>query len=73
MRLFMFKSENKRGLRAFAADPGGEKLPTRHGQWTVVGVVRKDSEPSYSMKRKFIEKSISDQDFQLYKLKRAEG
>ncbi len=67
MRLFMFKSESDRELYAFAADPGGQKLPSRHGPWTATGVVRDDKEPPHKMSRVVIEKSISDQGFQLYK------
>lgn len=67
MRLFMFKSESNRELHAFAADSGGRELPSRHGPWTAVGVVRDDSEPPHKMNRAAIEKSIADQGFQLYK------
>jgi hypothetical protein len=72
MRLFMFKSESNRGLRAFAPDPAGEKLPTRHGPWTAVGVVREDKDPPFRMKRDVIEKAVSDQGFQFYKMKKKE-
>jgi hypothetical protein len=72
MRLFMFKSEGNRALHAFAPDPGGEQLPARHGPWTAVGVVREDKDPPYRMSRKAIEKSIADQGFQLYRMKKAE-
>jgi hypothetical protein len=68
MRLFMFKSEGTRGLHAFARDPGGQKLPARHGPWTAVGVVREDKDPPYRMSRVVIEKSFADQGFQLYKV-----
>ena len=73
MRLFMFKSEGNRGLHAFTGDPGGEKLPTRHGPWTAVGVVREEKSPPYHMSRDIIEKSITDQGFQLYRTKPREG
>jgi hypothetical protein len=67
MRLFLFKSESNRELHAFAADPGGRQLPSRHGPWTAVGVVREDKEPPHKMSRETIEKSITDHGFQLYK------
>ena len=70
MRLFMFKSESNRELHAFAADPGGEPLPSRHGPWTAVGVVREDKDPPHNMSRGAIEQGISDQGFQLYKVKK---
>jgi len=72
MRLFMFKSEGYRGLRALAGDQGGEQLPSRHGPWTVVGVVAEDRPPPHNMSRDVIEKSITEQGFQLYKMKSAE-
>jgi hypothetical protein len=70
MRLFMFKSESNRELHAFAADPGGQALPSRHGPWTAVGVVREDKEPPHKISRAVIEQSIADQGFQLYKMKK---
>ena len=73
MRLFMFKSESNRGLHAFALDSRGEQLPSRHGPWTAVGVVREDKDPPYRISRKAIEKSITDHGFQLYKIKKAAG
>jgi hypothetical protein len=69
MRLVIFKSESNLGLYAFAADHGGEKLPPRHGPWTAVGVVRDDKEPPHKMSREVIENSITEQGFQLYRVK----
>jgi hypothetical protein len=69
MRLFMFKSESNRGLHAFAGDPGGQHLPSRHGPWTAIGVVREDKDPPHRMSRNVIEKSIADQGFQMYRMK----
>jgi hypothetical protein len=71
MRLVIFKSESNLGLYAFAADHGGEKLPPRHGPWTAVGVVRDDKEPPHKMSREVIENSITEQGFQLYRVKNA--
>jgi hypothetical protein len=70
MRLFMFKSEANRELCAFAADPGGEQLPSRFGPWHVVGVVREDKEPPHKLSRSSIEESIAGQGFQLYRTKK---
>jgi hypothetical protein len=71
MKLFMFKSESGRQLHAFTSDPGGAQLPSRHGPWTAVGVVREDKEPPYKMSREAIETGISGQGFQLYRKKTA--
>jgi hypothetical protein len=70
MRLFMFKSEKAPFLRAFAHDSGGSKLPRQHGPWTAVGVVAEDKAPPFRMSRQVIEKSIDEQGFQLYKMKK---
>jgi len=69
MRLFMFKSDANGELRAFAADPGGERLPSRHGPWRAVGVVRADKDPPHNMSRAAIQKGIAEQGFQLYRMK----
>jgi hypothetical protein len=69
MRLFMFKSEAKSGLQAFTGDPGGEQLPSRHGPWHAVGVVREDKAPPHNMDRAGIEQAIADQGFQMYRMK----
>jgi len=69
MRLFMFKSDAKGGLRAFTGDPAGQQLPTRHGPWHAVGVVREDKAPPHKMSREAIEQSIAKEGFQLYRMK----
>jgi hypothetical protein len=69
MRIFIFKSEAKRDLRAFTGDPGGEKLPSKFGPWYAVGVVRADKDPPYNLSRETIEQAIADPGFQLFRLK----
>ena len=41
MRLFIFKSESG-ALSAFAGDSDARVLPTQHGPWHPIGVVRPD-------------------------------
>jgi hypothetical protein len=72
MRLFMFKSEPNNELRAFAADPSGQQLPSQFAPWHAVGVVRADKEPPHNLSRSSIEKSIASQGFQLYRNKKKE-
>lgn len=69
MRLYVFKSGAKRELRAFAGDAAGSKLPTRHGPWTAVGVVRPDKNPPHGLPRETIEQAIHDAGFQLWRLR----
>ena len=39
MQIYVFKSETRKGLHAFAGDLMGSKLPQNHGPWTVTRVV----------------------------------
>jgi hypothetical protein len=69
MRIFIFKSQGKGELRAFAGDPGGQQLPTKFGPWYAVGVVRPEKELPYNLGRDVIEAAINSQGFQLFRMK----
>jgi len=58
MRIYIFKSETRKELRAFAGDPGGSKLPSQHGPWTVTGVVGPERDPPYNFSRDAIQEAI---------------
>ena len=73
MRIYIFKSETKSGLQAFAGDQSGNTLPERHGPWTVTGVVGATSAPPHKMSRDTIEQAIASEGFQLWRLKSAEA
>jgi hypothetical protein len=68
MRIYMFKSETRRQLHAFAGDPAGSKLPQHHGPWTVTGVIGADRVPPHRFSRAAIEKAIGGEGFQLWRL-----
>lgn len=68
MRLYIFKSETTKELRAFAGEPSGGKLPSNHGPWTVTGVVGVDKAPPYNFSRAAIEEAIGGEGFQLWRL-----
>jgi hypothetical protein len=69
MRIYIFKSEARTGLRAFAGDPKGSKLPQNHGPWTVIGVVGVDRAPPHKFSRGAIEQAIGNAGFQLWRFK----
>jgi hypothetical protein len=69
MRIYIFKSETRKDLRAFAGDPAGSKLPQQHGPWTAIGVVRPDADPPHKFSRVSIERAIGGDGFQLWRLK----
>ena len=68
MRIYIFKSEARKELCAFASDPMGSKLPSNHGPWTVTGVVSADRAPPHNFSRRAIEEAIGIEGFQLWRL-----
>jgi hypothetical protein len=74
MRFYIFKSESANELRAFAGEPDGSKLPSKHGPWTVVGVVAPEKAPPHNFSRAAIEEAIDGKGFQLWRfIKKAEA
>ncbi len=69
MRFYIFRSDAKRGLRAFAGDIAGSKLPGQFGPWRAVGVVGPDTAPPHNLSRDEIERAIGDCGFQLWRVK----
>jgi hypothetical protein len=69
MRIFIFKSAARSGLRAFAGEAGGQKLPSNLGPWHAIGVIREDKTPPFNVSRDTIEQAIAGQGFQLFKVK----
>ena len=56
MRIFVFRSESKKRLRAFAGDPDVNKLPRQHGPWILTGAIAPDNAPPHKLSRDEIEK-----------------
>ncbi len=69
MRLYIFKSDANRELRAFAADISGSKLPDKFRPWHAIGVVAPGRDPPHKLSRQDIEQAISTQGFQLWRMK----
>lgn len=72
MRIFIFKSELKPDLGAFAGDLAGLKLPTQFKPWRAVGAIAPDRDPPYKLSRDVIETAINSQGFQLFRLGKKE-
>jgi hypothetical protein len=68
VRIYIFKSETRKGLHAFAADLAGSKLPEHHGPWTATGAIGPDNAPPYNFSRDAIEEGIEAEGFQLWRL-----
>jgi hypothetical protein len=73
MRIYVFKSESRTDLRAFAGDPSGSKLPQQHGPWTVTGIVAPERAPPHNFSRDAIEGAIQGEGFQLWRLSKKAG
>ena len=69
MRIYIFKSAAKSGLRAFAGEAGGQKLPTNLGPWHAIGVIREDKTPPFNVSRDTIEQAIAGPGFPALKVK----
>jgi hypothetical protein len=68
MRIYIFKSETRAGLQAFAGDESGTMLPKNHGPWRVTGVVGTNSAPPHKISRDTIEEAIELHGFQMWRL-----
>jgi len=74
MRIYIFKSESKSELQAFAGDVAGSRLPEHHGPCTVTGIIGPTSPPPHKISRETIEQAIGNQGFQLWRMaKKAEA
>ncbi len=69
MRIYVFKSETKRELRAFTDDLVGSKLPTQFAPWHTTGAVAPGKDLPHGFARAQIEKAIVDTGFQIWRLK----
>ncbi|MFL5153294.1 hypothetical protein [Microvirga tunisiensis] len=69
MRLFMFTSQAKDDLHAFAGDESGSKLPGKYAPWGLTGTLGSREAPPHKFSRKAIEQAISSEGFQLWRMK----
>lgn len=69
MRIFMFASQARSDLHAFAGDEAGSKLPGKYGPWGMTGALGASQKPPYNFSRQVIEHSIMKDGFQLWRTK----
>ena len=69
MNIYIFRSEAKSELRAFAGDAAGSKLPDQFRPWHAVGVINRGKAPPHNLSRAAIEKAIEACGFQLWRMK----
>ena len=68
-RIYIHKSDAIDGLRAFAADSAGTKLPSQFRPWHAVGVIGPEKDPPHKLSRAEIERAIDANGFQLWRMK----
>ena len=69
MNIYIFKSEGKPDLSAFAGDAEGSKLPSQFRPWHAVGVVGAGKALPYKVARATIEDAIEANGFLLWRIK----
>ena len=69
MNIYIFRSEAKSELRAFAGDVKGSKLPDQFRPWHAIGVIGAGKALPHKLSRATIEDAIETHGFQLWRLK----
>ncbi len=69
MRIYVFKSDTQRELRAFTDDLVGSKLPPQFAPWRTTGAVATGKDLPHGFLRPQIEKAIADTGFEIWRLK----
>jgi hypothetical protein len=70
MNIYIFKSEGKTELSAFAGDAEGSKLPGQFRPWHAVGVVGDGKALPHKISRATVEDAIEAHGFQLWRIKK---
>ncbi len=69
MRIFIFKSQTRQDIGAFAGDRDGTRLPERLGPWRLVTIVPHGLALPHRLARPGVERAIISEGFQLYRFK----
>jgi hypothetical protein len=69
MNIYIFKSEAKNELRAFAGDVQGSRLPDQFRPWHAVGVISAGKALPHKLSRAAVEDAIGAHGFQLWRFK----
>jgi hypothetical protein len=69
MRIFVFRSQSRNSLCAFAGDIAGSRLPEKFGPWRRVATVPRGVALPHGVARQPVEEAITAEGFQLYRIK----
>lgn len=70
MKMFIFQSETKAGLNAFAGEADGNALPPKFAPWTATGEVAAVQALPNGLPRDVVEREIRSSGFQLWRLRK---
>lgn len=69
MRIFMFTSQAREDLHAFAGDESGSRLPGKYAPWNLTGSLGARAAPPHNFSRRTIEQAIEKEGFQLWRMR----
>lgn len=72
MKLFIFQSGGKSGLRAFTGDADGKMLPPKFAPWGMTGIVPATKALPSGLPRAAVEREVRSNGFQLWRLRQKE-
>jgi hypothetical protein len=72
MRVFIFKSQTRQNLCAFAGDMAGSRLPEKYGPWRLINTAPRGGALPYDVPRPAIERAITLEGFQMFRMKAPE-
>lgn len=68
MRIFVFKSQTRQNLCAFAGEMDGALLPQKFGPWRLMNTVPRGGALPHEVPRLGVERAIVHEGFQLFRL-----
>lgn len=71
MRIYMFTSQARTDLHAFAGDEAGSKLPPRFAPWGLTGALKSNQALPHKISRPVIERAIANEGYQLWRMRPA--
>lgn len=69
MRIYMFTSQARADLHAFAGDETGSRLPPKYAPWGLTGTLGTRAVPPHRFPRRDIESAVEKEGFQLWRTK----
>jgi hypothetical protein len=69
MRIFVFKSQSRPNLCAFAGDMVGSRLPEKFGPWRLINTAPRGGALPHDVPRSAVERAIMIEGFQMFRMK----